>query len=243
MNVLALFVCLIAAGIKLPRAARGEGRASFVALVLLALGLLLSIPEVYLVVDDWLGAHNLTNLIIRATVQGVAAAAAVSLARVFDAHRVESFVLSLRGYAAMAVSVVTMGALLVPMGAWNHSSPGLGAFAYNTWLTLYVLIGNLYPAILAALLLSPVLRFVVRSKDAVLSRIAYLLMGIGMVALITIPIVQALELIGVLEQLPSLSIVGWVAPLGFASGMLLHALRAVWTRLRSAQAKKRAAAA
>lgn len=243
MNVLALIACVIAAGIKLPRAIRGEGRVSFVALVLLSVGLLLSIPEVYLVVDGWLGNHNIANLVIRMSVQGVGTAVAVSLARVFDAHRTEVFVLSFRGYAAMTLSVVAMGALLVPMGAWSYSSPGLGAFADSPWMHIYLLLANLYPAILAAILLGPVLRFVITSRDAFASRIAYLLMAIGMAALITLPVVVLLDIAGVLKRLPLLATVGWIAPLGFASGMLLHALRAVWVRQRSAQARKRVAAA
>lgn len=243
MNILAMIGCVIAAGVKLPRAVRGEGRVSFFGLVFLAFGLLLSIPEVYVVIDGWLGNHNLTNIIIRMMVQFVGVAAAVSLARVFRAYRVESFALSLPGYAAVVVSVVAMGAMLVPMGAWGHSSPGLGDFVDSPWNLLYGFVGTLYPTILAAILLVPVMRFVTRSKGASIPRIAYLMMAIGMVALIIVCAVEALALVGILELQNLITVVGWIAPLGFAAGMLLHALWSFGVRVRTAQAKKAAAAA
>jgi hypothetical protein len=243
MTVAALLACTLAAAIKLPRAVRGEGRVSFFGLVFLAVGLLLAIPEVYMTVDGRLGGHNLTNLIIRVMVQLVGVAVAVSLARVFSAYRVESFVLSLPGYMAVAVSIALMGAMLAPMGAWAYSSPGMSAFSGDPWLLSYALVGTLYPSILAAALLPPVLRFVFASKGAVVPRIAYLLIVIGMIALVLVSVVQLLALLGVLELGGLAPALASLSPVGFGAGMLMLSVWSLGVRLRVAQVKQPTATA
>lgn len=243
MTIATLLACVLAAAIKLPRAARGEGRISFYALVFLSVGLLLSIPEVYVVVDGWLGGHNLTNLITRMMVLLVGCAVALSLARIFRAYRVENFVVSTPGYLAVAISIAAMGAMLVPMGAWGQSSPSLAAFSGSFWILLYGFVGSLYPSILAAALLPPVLRFVFASKRAAIPRVGYLLIAIGMIALVLVSLVQLLAVVGVLELRALSGTLAALSPASFGVGMLVLSVWSLGVRLRVAYANQPTATA
>lgn len=243
MIVVALFVCLAAIAARIPAAVRGRGRLSLAALVMLAAAIALAMPAGYLLVDGWLGNHNFANLIVRLLVFGFATVFALSLARVFDAYRVEEFVRGPGGVAAIVGSMLVLGFALGEMGALSYSSPGLVAFNGSHWFRVYSLIGHLYPSILAGVLIAPVMRFVVSPSRARVMRVGYGLMAFGMGMLVLLSILYlgaSVGLLGVVQ--PVIDAVAWSAPITVVAGALWHAIGSWVTRRTRFEAPARAEA-
>lgn len=235
MSVVVLVVCLLALLVKLPRAIRGYGRPSSIAIALLALGTFLAQPNVYMLIDGWLGGHNILNLVIRLTVFGVASAMALSLSRIFKAYRVEAFVTGYRGIIVVALSMIALTVILAVSGAMNGSSPGLASLNTLPIAYAYQFVGLAYPAALTGVLFFPTVRFIVVSKGAIVARIAYTLMAVGM-GLITIGAAFAFfQSIGFLELRQPYFVTGWIPQALFAAGVLLHATWAWVERRKLAQ--------
>lgn len=229
VNVVALVVCLVALVVKIPRAVKGYGRPSTWGVAMLSGAMLLTIPDLYLVVDHALGGLNLTNVIVRALGFGAAAAMAVTLARVFGAARVEQFVLSWRGATALAASIVAEVVLLLLAHPQRSGTgvPNLGRD--DRFFAWYSAIGMLYPALLAAILLLPTIRYVVRAKGDLVSRIAFSLMAGGLLGLIVVAASYLMYAIGAVGILPAFHWIPWASVILFASGLLLHTVEG-WVR-------------
>lgn len=167
-------LALVLALVRIPAALRGENRLMLGLFALVAAAVLLSIQGPYLAIDAALGGFNLTNLILRFLLFGIALLLAVRVARAFSARAAHHVLLGPWGLAALGLvcagtvlSFLLMG--LVP------SSVGLGAGEQEAWFEAYAALGRVYPTFTGLVLLPCLVRAARRPGLGVLRSSAALL--------------------------------------------------------------------
>ncbi len=150
----ALGLCLFCAAWRVPATLRGRNTGLFWALVLLAVAVGLSLPEIYQVVDAGLGGRNIANLAIRFALYAIFYILAVKFAA---AYRSAGSAWLIRGPLGMTVlaliSVATL--LLFLISELPITSVGLQSYSKQPSVQAYGLLGRLYPAYASACLIRP----------------------------------------------------------------------------------------
>ncbi|WP_028280527.1 hypothetical protein [Arthrobacter sp. H5] len=147
-------LCVIFALIRVPDALRGRNRSVFLSLVLLALAVGLSLPPLYLAVDQLLGGVNIANLVIRLSLYAIFAILGVRTAIAFGSQRTRRIIAGPIGLAVLAITVLVTVALFV-VSDLPESSTGLRAYGDQQAVQWYADMGRYYPGYVAACLLSP----------------------------------------------------------------------------------------
>lgn len=175
-----LFVCLTLTAIRIPSAMRGENRMMLVLFVLISLDILLSIEGPYVVIDAWLGAFNVCNLLLRFLLYGTFLLMGIKMARAFASPGGERAIRGPAGVAVLGVTAILTALFFFSMDM-RGSSVGLSAFDPDPPLEIYAALGRFYPGYVAACLVPGIWRSV-RGSGPVLLRIAsaMLLLGLGL---------------------------------------------------------------
>mgnify|MGYP000495034026 FL=1 len=185
-----LAICAFIAAARVPSALRGENRSLFGIFVLMTIAISLSIEPVYAVVDSFLGADNIANLLLRFVIYGTVLLAGYRIAKGFDSAGSVRLIV---GPVGLAVLVANAVATLVPflMANTAGTSAGLSHLPdqtpHNTDLIrLYTAAGRFYPAYIAACLLPPILGVLKRRILPRLVRSGAAILLVGAVAMIVL---------------------------------------------------------
>ncbi|MHA7154517.1 hypothetical protein [Arthrobacter sp. TMN-50] len=173
--------CIGFALLRLPDAVRGRGRGVFVALVLLVVAVGLSLPQIYLPVDGFLGGINIANLIIRLSLFAIVVLLGIRIAAAFRSRRTRSLIVGPVGVAVLGLFVLGTVALFV-VSDLPESSTGLQAYYGQGTVQYYAEAGRLYPGYVAACLILPAVKGVADPTGRLAHRGASALLAIGFLA-------------------------------------------------------------
>ncbi len=150
----ALGLCLICAGWRIPATLRGRNTGLFWAFALVAVAVGLSLPEIYLVVDAGLGGRNIANLAIRFALYAIFYILAVKFAAAYRSAGSARLIRGPFGMSVLAlISVATL--VLFLLSDLPITSVGLQSYSNQPSVQAYGLVGRLYPAYTAACLIRP----------------------------------------------------------------------------------------
>jgi hypothetical protein len=208
----ALILCAMAAAIRIPGLARGQGRTIFAALVLMTAAVALSLSPIYLVVDGFLGGVNVANLMLRLLLFAVFLLLGVRMAAAFGSVFARRLIVGPFGLAVLALCVIAALYFFVA-SELPMSSRGLSAFDDQDTVRQYMTAGRLYSGYVSACLLPAALACVLDRRARLLHRVsgAFLASGFFLVVLF------------VVLQLFSVPLYQWDVILPFAA-ILLTAL-------------------
>ena len=173
-----LGLCVVCALLRVPDAARGRGRGVFVALVLLVVAVGLSLPQIYLPVDGFLGGINIANLVIRLSLFAILVLLGIRIAAAFRSPRTRWLIVGPVGLAVLGLFVLATVALFV-LSDLPESSTGLVAYREQDTVQYYAEAGRLYPGYVAACLVLPALKGVVGPTGRLAHRGASALLAVG----------------------------------------------------------------
>ncbi|MHA7277078.1 hypothetical protein ACX80O_11230 [Arthrobacter sp. Hz1] len=173
-----LALCIVFALLRLPDAVRGRGRGVFVALVLLVVAVGLSLPQIYLPVDGFLGGINIANPILRLSLFAIVVLLGIRIAAAFRSPRTRWLIIGPVGLAVLGLFVLVTVALFV-ISDLPESSTGLFAYSEQSTVRYYAEAGRLYPAYVAACLIVPALRGVADPTGRTAHRGASALLAVG----------------------------------------------------------------
>lgn len=160
---LALGLCLMGTIWRIKATIQGRNPELFGAFGLATISVALSIPAIYLPIDNAFGADNYANLLLRICLFGVFFLLSGKIAAAFNSERSYRLIRGPLGIIVFAVSVVGVCVCFF-LGNFDISSTGLRAYAHEEILLAYSAWGKLYlayvsacliPATLSAWLLSP----------------------------------------------------------------------------------------
>lgn len=220
----ALAVCLVCAAYRLPAASKGKNAELFWAFVLTAVAVGLSLPIIYRPVDGLLGGRNVANLVVRFALYAIFFILAAKLAAAYRSRRSERLI---RGPLGVTVLIlISAGTIaLFLLSDLPTSSTGLTAYAGQSSVTAYALLGRFYPAYAAACLIAPTAR-AAHTGPAGMRRIAAALICAALSM-----VVAATAL-----QLPSLPVPTLIDALLYGSVIAMAlGLTLVWVALRTAR--------
>lgn len=186
MQWVTLLVCGGLAAARAPSALRGENRSMFGILLLMTLAILLSMQAPYVAIDQVLGGHNVTNLILRFIIFGAIFLVGIRVARGFAADGALRLITGWAGVVAIVLAGVAVIVTFLLMDT-PGSSAGLTSVAAKdgrnaALVEYYGAAGRLYPSYISLVLLPAMVR-VFRSRLPVLIRAAALLLSVGAVAI------------------------------------------------------------
>lgn len=164
---------------RLPAAIRGENRGMFYALSLMALGMALSIPFIYLSVDSLLGGVNIANLVLRFIVFAAFLILGTKLAAAFSAPRAQRLIAGPVGFFVLGLAAAAVIVFFI-LSDLPESSAALRAYEDQDTVAAYGDIARLYQTYVAACL-APAL--FVRAADSRMRtdiRISAGLMSLGL---------------------------------------------------------------
>lgn len=174
---LALATCLAGTLWRLPSMIRGRNGGLFAAFALASVSVALSIPVIYVPVDNFLGASNVANVVLRLCLFGVFFLLASRVAAAYDSRRSLKLLRGPVGIFALSFSVL---GLLVSfsLGQYRGSSTGLHGFAPSLSLSFYAGFAQFYLAYVAACLIPATIGSAFSARST-LQKSAGLSMGIG----------------------------------------------------------------
>ena len=179
---------------RLPKVLNSERHVDLISVgsLCLIVVMLLAIEDVYQVVDSWLGARNFANLISHLLLYVVFWVVGIQISSALRLPKARKLII---GSVNLIVSGVLVGLTVVLFLASNlhHSSMGLLAYTDQMTVQLYLVLGRLYPALVAALLLGPASWSTVVSVPLPLLRISSLMTLIGLCLVVPSPIFEALR--------------------------------------------------
>ncbi|MBG6190785.1 hypothetical protein IWX64_001737 [Arthrobacter sp. CAN_A212] len=183
--------CIAFALLRLPDAVRGRGRSVFTAMVLLVVAVGLSLPQIYLPIDGFLGGMNIANLLIRLSLFAIFVLLGIRIAGAFRSPRTRWLIVGPLGLAVLgAVVLVTVVFFLV--SDLPESSTGLAAFRDQDTVRLYAEAGRLYPGYVAACLVLPAWKGMLDPAGRLAYRSASALLAIGFSAVVVFAVVRLL---------------------------------------------------
>ncbi|MCY0906549.1 hypothetical protein [Arthrobacter sp. H14-L1] len=231
----ALGLCLFCAAWRVPATLRGRNAGLFWAFVLLAVAVGLSLPEIYLVVDSWLGGHNIANLAIRFALYAIFYILAVKFTA---AYRSSGGARLVRGPLGMSVLALISAATVVLFLISDLPTTSVGLQSYNNQPTVqaYGLLGRLYPAYTAACLVRPTAS-AARSAWTTGRKTAAIAAGLISAAFIMVLLLTALQLAatGITPVSELIALLSYTAIVCMALGLSLTWISLQMERRRKSQ--------
>ncbi|MHA7273690.1 hypothetical protein ACX80Z_09680 [Arthrobacter sp. TMT4-20] len=225
-----LGLCIAFVLLRLPDAIRGRGRGIFTALVLLVIAVGLSLPQIYLPCDRFLGGINIANLIIRLSLYAVFVLLGLRIAAAFRSPRTRWLIVGPIGVTVLAV-VVLATVVLFAMSDLPESSTGLFAYGGQETVRLYAEAGRLYPGYVAACLVLPALKDLADPAGRPAHRSASALLAVGFGAVVVFAVVSLV---------PGTSLGVWEIGLPFGAIVLVTSgLTIIWASRRRTELSPR----
>lgn len=154
--------------------------------------MLLAIRDVYLVVDSWLGARNFANLVSHLLLFVVFWVVGIQISSALRLATARKLITGSVNVIATCVLVVATIALFLGSHI-PQSSMGLLDYTEQLTVQIYLVLGRLYPAVVATLLLGPASWRTVASVPLPLLRISSLMTLVGLCMVVPSPIFEALR--------------------------------------------------
>ena len=198
MTTLIIIATVVVLGIliltRLPKVMNSERHVDLISVgsLCLIVVMLLAIDDVYQVVDSRLGARNFANLVSHLLLYVVFWVVGIQISSALGLSKARKLI---TGSVNLAVSGVVVGLTVALFLASDLPHSSMGLLDYNEQMTvqLYVVLGRLYPAVVAALLLGPASWTTVASVPLPLLRISSFMTLIGLCLVVPSPIFEALR--------------------------------------------------
>lgn len=194
----ALVFCVGGVAVRIRDLRSGRGRTIFVALVLLAAAVALSIPGIYLSVDSLLGGINVAHLVARYFLYVVVFLLGRQMAAAFGSSRAQFLVAGPPGLLVAGLCAATTFSLFAA-NSMPTSSPGLVAYTDQPLVRAYLQSARLYPMYIAATVVGPAAAACLARGHRTIHRFASGLVAAGM-ALVVVH--GSLRLLGAIEAGP-----------------------------------------
>lgn len=199
MTTTAVIYCLVAVLVlliftRLPRIIRTREWFDLISSAALALAIimLLAVPNIYQVVDSWLGSRNLANLISHLLLYGVFWIVGIRVANALRLDAAKRFILGPINLALTAlVGIATV--VLFFISDLPYSSMGLLDFVSQDSVRWYLILGRVYPAIVAAILIRPTSWRTAVAVPLPLLRLSSLMTLSGLALVVLSPFFEALR--------------------------------------------------
>lgn len=180
--------CVVFALLRLPDVFRGRGRSVFAAMALLVVAVGLSLPQIYLPVDTFLGGVNIANLIIRLSLFAIFVLLGIRIAGAFRSPSTRWLIVGPLGLGVLGV-VVAVTVVLFVLSDLPESSTGLFAYGDQDTVRLYTEVGRLYPGYVAACLVLPAVKGLMDPAGRLAYRTASALLAVGFGAVVVFAVV------------------------------------------------------
>lgn len=198
MTTLIIIATVVVLGIliltRLPKVLNSERHVDLISVgsLCLIVVMLLAIDDVYQVVDSRLGARNFANLVSHLLLYVVFWVVGIQISSALRLSKARKLI---TGSVNLIVSGVVVGLTIALFLASDLPHSSMGLLDYNEQMTvqLYLVLGRLYPAVVAALLLGPASWTTVASVPLTLLRISSFMTLIGLCLVVPSPIFEALR--------------------------------------------------
>ncbi|MGA7207269.1 MAG: hypothetical protein WBX27_21855 [Specibacter sp.] len=189
---LALVACLGGLAWRLPAMLKGRNRSLFWAFLMASISVALSLPAIYVPVDEALGGNNFANVILRLSLFAVFFLLSSRIAAAYNSPLARSLI---RGPVGLTVLVACSAGIWVSyfLSDLHGSSAGLAGFFDQPSVVAYMWFGKVYLGYAAACLVLPTGRAAVSSRR-LLDRAAALCMCVGFTLVCSTMVVQMTSL-------------------------------------------------
>ena len=182
-----LAACLACTAWRIPALLKGRNRGLFWTFALASISVALSIPTLYMPIDELLGGENVANVILRLSLFAVFFLLATKVAAAYNSPFALRLIRGPAGLTALIVS--TLGVLITySLADLTGSNTGLVDFGGQPYVTAYMWFGVGYTAYAAATLVLPTARAAL-TKGRPLDRTAAACLCVGFfLVCITVPL-------------------------------------------------------
>lgn len=186
---LALLMCVVCTIWRLPSMLRGHNKGLFGVFVMASVSVALSIPSIYLPVDALLGGRNVANVILRLSLFFVFFLLSAKIAAAYNSPLALKLI---RGPLGLGILIACAWGVVITysMSEVNGSSTAMANFLDQPTIFAYMMIGKLYQAYAAIILIIPTGRAALANRPA-LDRAAAMSMCLGFILVAATALLQA----------------------------------------------------